>query len=322
MSEIEAIIDAHCHVASMQFIPTQFVEGVCRNVMSRLAANGIRKTLKQLVDAQFAENQDDFADELVAQMQAGSVSHTILLLPDFTFALKSELTIDEMYRRHALILQRHPGYFSVFAGVDPRWGRAALELFEEGVTRYGFKGLKLYPPCGYGADDPRLGPFYEICHTYRLPVLVHIGPTSPCLSFAFSSPWQVDQPARDFPGVNFILAHGAIHSVDDCVALCAYRPNVFLDVSAFSSSLHPNGWRLALAELFRRNINHKILFGTDWPVVKSLGGHKALLAEFLSANGPLAAVSDRQRTWIMGDNARSLLQEAAVKQSAAGLPVV
>src|SRR5690606_26723281 len=97
------------------------------------------------------------------------------------------------------ICERHPGRFYVFAGVDPRWGLDGIRLFERGVGEYGFHGLKLYPPCGYSPSDPRLYSLYEICASRGLPVLTHVGGTSPALAFDTSDPILLDQAARSFP---------------------------------------------------------------------------------------------------------------------------
>ncbi|MDN7431151.1 amidohydrolase family protein [Burkholderia sp. AU45388] len=301
------IIDSHCHIASTRFIPTAFLEGFCANVHVRLVANGVRKSRSELLDTYLAQSQDHFGDALVADMTSAGIEQAVVLLPDFTYVMKSDLTIAEMYAEHHAILQRHGERFHVFGGMDPRWGADGVALFEKGVVEYGFSGLKLYPPCGYSPSDKRLYPLYEICRAHRLPVLLHVGPTSPALEFAYSHPDLLDRAAFDFPDVNFILAHGAVHHVDACARQCAYRPNVYLDVSAFLGSQHPGGWPVALAELFRMNINHKILFGTDWPVFRNSGGHRKVMEQFLAADGPLAAVAPVQRKWLMSGNTRALL---------------
>ncbi|MDM0116488.1 amidohydrolase family protein [Variovorax sp. J22R133] len=301
------IVDAHCHIASTRFIPPAFFEGLCRNVEARLAATGVKKSINELLDAYLRMSQDHEGDVLVAEMDSAGIDQAVLLLPDFTFAMRSELSIEEMFVAHHAILQRHAGRFFVFAGVDPRWGRDALTLFERGVTEFGFKGLKLYPPCGYSPSCEQLYPFYELCQAHGLPVLLHIGPTSPSLAFSYSHPDLLDQAALDFPGVNFILAHGAIHHVQACASLCAFRPNVYLDISAFLGSTHPGGWQAGLAELFRLNINHKILFGTDWPVFRYSGGHRKVMEMFVGPKGPLAGISQHQRSWLMSRNALRLL---------------
>lgn len=301
------IIDAHCHIASNRFVPKRFVEGLCCNVAAKLAASNAKKPFDQLVDMYLAGHQDHEGDALVQEMISAGIAQAVLLLPDFTYAMQSELTIAEMFELHFGILRRHPGRFFVFGGVDPRWGADGVALFEKGVKQYGFKGMKLYPPCGYSPSDKALYPFYEICRQHRIPVLLHIGPTSPALEFSYSQPCLLDRAALDFPDVNFILAHGAVHYVEECSALCAYRPNVYLDISAFLASQHPDGWKVALAQLFRKNINHKILFGTDWPVFRYSGGHKKVMESFLGADGPLSTVSTLQRQWLMSKNIRRLL---------------
>ncbi|MBN3804058.1 amidohydrolase [Paraburkholderia sp. Ac-20336] len=311
------VIDAHCHIASTRFIPPAFFEGLCRNVKVRLAATGVKKSLGELLDMYVKLSQDHQGDALVKEMDSAGIAQAVLLLPDFTYVMKSELTIDEMFAEHHQILARHAGRFFVFGGVDPRWGPDGLALFEKGVDRYGVAGLKLYPPCGYSPSDRLLYPFYELCNARQLPVLMHIGPTSPTLDFSYSHPDLLERAAMDFPDVNFILAHGAIHHVEACVNLCAYRPNVYLDISAFLASMHPQGWRAALADLFRMGINHKILFGTDWPVFRNSGGHRKVMDMFTAQDGPLSAVSPHQRTWLMSHNAMRLLPEKQLATMAA-----
>jgi predicted TIM-barrel fold metal-dependent hydrolase len=301
------IVDGHCHVASTRFIPLAFYEGLCRNVAARLAATGVRKSLSDLLDMYVRLSQDHQADTLVSEMDSAGIAQAVLLLPDFSHVMKSELTIAEMYAEHHAILTRHAGRFFVFGGVDPRWGADGLALFEKGVTEYGFKGLKLYPPCGYSPSDRMLYPYYELCRAWRLPVLLHIGPTSPVLAFSYAHPDLLDRAAIDFPEVDFILAHGAVNHVDACTSLCAYRPNVYLDISAFLGSTHPAGWQAALAEMFKMNLNHKIIFGTDWPVFRYSGGHKKVMDLFRAADGPLAGVSAHQRSWLMSSNILRLI---------------
>jgi predicted TIM-barrel fold metal-dependent hydrolase len=301
------IVDGHCHVASTRFIPLAFYEGLCRNVAARLAATGVRKSLSDLLDMYVRLSQDHQADTLVSEMDSAGIAQAVLLLPDFSHVMKSELTIAEMYAEHHAILTRHAGRFFVFGGVDPRWGADGLALFEKGVTEYGFKGLKLYPPCGYSPSDRMLYPYYELCRAWRLPVLLHIGPTSPVLAFSYAHPDLLDRAAIDFPEVDFILAHGAVNHVDACTSLCAYRPNVYLDISAFLGSTHPAGWQAALAEMFKMNLNHKIIFGTDWPVFRYSGGHKKVMDLFRAADGPLAGVSAHQRSWLMSRNILRLI---------------
>jgi predicted TIM-barrel fold metal-dependent hydrolase len=275
-----------------------------------------------LQDRYVAGLQDHQCDELVAAMDVAGVHRAVLLLPDFTYVLRDcELSIEEMFERHAAILDRHPGRFEVLAGVDPRWGKDAVALFERGVEQLGFRGLKIYPPCGYRPDDPALFPMYEICAQRGLPVVVHMGPTSPVLGFSTARPELVDGAAQAFPSVPFILAHGATAHASDCADLCTYRPNVYLDVSGFQSVQAVDPDFTALRLLFRRGIHHKILYGTDWPVFRLQGTPATEAATFLSIAE--AELGPGQLDLIMCRNAERLWPAArrAARASSAAPPM-
>jgi predicted TIM-barrel fold metal-dependent hydrolase len=304
MIEINQIIDCHCHVASVDFTPRSFIEGVIDNVLAALAAQGLRPDRNNLLKLYLDKMQDPDCHELVAEMAEAGIEKAVLLLPDFTYALKdSTLTISEMFDRHRALLQRHPEKFFVFAGVDPRWGADGVELFEKAVTDYGFRGLKLYPPCGYRPSDRSLYPYYEICAHRGLPVLTHTGATSPALAFEAARPIHIDQAALDFPTVNFILAHGSVAYVDECIMMCAFRPNMYLDISGFEMSPVDS-----LNPLFARGINHKILFGTDWPVFRMQGSQKSFVEKLLDEDSPLGNLRQYELQAIFRKTVQRLLK--------------
>lgn len=302
------MFDAHCHVASEEFIPRSFVEGVARNVHRALDAAGVPIPLSRVLDQHLTKLRDASCDELVREMAEAGVERAVLLLPDFTYALRDcRLTIAEMIAQHRKILERHPERFDVLFGVDPRWGGDAIELFEKTLAYPGFSGMKLYPPCGVSPSAKELYPFYEICSSRGLPVLLHVGPTSPALSFENTNAFALDTAARDFPSVNFILAHGAVSFVEECVMLCGFRPNVYLDISGFQALIKQPGGKDRLRLVFSRGINHKILFGTDWPVFRLQGSQRQWVNWLLASDGPLSTVSNRDREAILGKTALGLL---------------
>ncbi|ADO72766.1 amidohydrolase family protein [Stigmatella aurantiaca] len=297
------VVDAHCHAASRRFIPRSFVDGGIRNIVAMHEALGVPAHRERLVDRAMENLEDHDCDELVRQMDEAGIEWTVLLLPDFTYCLRDcELTIAEMFELHGRILERHAGRFQVMAGVDPRWGQDALVLFERGLKEYGFRGLKLYPPCGYRADDRLLYPFYELCAEWNVPVLLHMGPTASNLSFEDARPGFVDEPARLFPAVNFILAHAATAYVDECAMLCAFRPNVYADVSGFQEgSRNPGGQ--GLSHLLRFGPAHKLLFGTDWPVFREDARQAGHLELFLGT----------AREVLAGPSLKLVMRENAVR---------
>lgn len=301
------MIDAHCHVASTKFIPRQFFEGVAANMAASLPLYGVGDKSARVLELLLEQHQDHEADELVAAMDAAGVERAVLLAPDFSYVMKAQHTVAEVAELHARIRQKHPGRFLVFIGVDPRWGSDGVALFQTCIEKYQFEGLKLYPPCGYSPSDPSLLKFYEICDTYRLPVLLHTGPTSPALSFEEASPGLVDRAARMFANVPFILAHGAVTNVEATLQQCAYRPNVFCDVSGFASLGRPADWTAHLRGVFSRGLNHKIIFGTDWPVFRGKGDHVSMVRQFCASDGPMSQLPKREREAILGKNIERLL---------------
>src|SRR6185312_6585851 len=108
------------------------------------------------------------------------------------------------------------------------------------------------------------------------------------LAFDTASPLLIDQAARLFPGVNFILAHGAVSFVEECAMLCAFRPNVYLDISGYQGSLRTGSTEGAIRGILCRGINHKILFGTDWPVFRLQSDQRGAVEDVTAEDGPLA----------------------------------
>jgi uncharacterized protein len=301
------VVDAHCHVSSNRFIPRRFIEGIAANMAADFDARGRSVPAGRLLRMVEEPHQDHHADRLVKEMDAAGIARAVLLIVDFGLVMDAPATPAELAAAHDAIRRRHPGRFHVFMGVDPRRGREGVELFERTVVDYGFDGLKLYPPCGFSPGDPILDPYYEICRDRTLPVFVHTGPTVRALDFRPAHPMEIDGAARRFPGVNFILGHGGVSHVPTCAYLAQYRENVYLDIGGFGGGLFAGGWERHLRDLFRLNLNHKILFGTDWPLNRMSGGLDRLLPPFLAPDGLFAGIRPRDRALVMGGNIRRLL---------------
>ena len=303
------IIDGHVHVPSTRFLPKSLIEASVENMTVVLEANGLPNKGSVILESYLAQLQDHQCDQFVADMDAAGVEQAVLLLPDFTFVLKdSEIDIAEMIRQHAEILKRHPGRFYYMCGVDPGWGAEGLAIFERAVRDQGCSGLKLYPPCGYGPSDKRLYPYYEICRAHGLPVLLHTGPTAPLLTFNYSDPNLIDDAARQFPDVSFILAHGGVNNVEASCLLGAYRPNVYLDFSGYAASVDSEGSEESLRHLFARKLNHKLIFGTDWPIFKLRGPYKELVATVVGDNGAADELSERESKLVLGGTVGRLVK--------------
>lgn len=296
------VYDGHCHVASTDFIPLRFVEDVVANVQRRLRAMGRDIPKARLVDDYLATYQDHDADQLVHEMDEAGVERAVLLVPDFTLRTPCPLTLEEMAERHHAIRLRHPDRFWVYIGLDPRRGKEGVELLDRMVGDYGFDGVKLYPPCGYSPSDPALFAYYEVCAAHGLPVFVHTGPTAASFDYEPAHPLQIDGAARAFPSVSFVLGHGGVAHVDVAGYLAAYRRNVYLDIGGFAGTARLGDWPEHLNRLFRLGLNHKIIFGTDWPVNRMSGGLRRLVEGVVDGGVAFAGVRPREQALILRDN--------------------
>lgn len=311
INNFDLIIDAHTHLASTRYIPEPFFRGIAANIHVKLMANGVEQSVENICNMLLLQHQDHLGDKLVSEMDAAGIAQSVLLLPDFTWVFPSELSIDEMIEEHINVCERHAGRFHLFIGIDPRSTIEKIELFEKYTKQGKCHGLKLYPPCGYSPSDKRLYPYYEICSKYNLPVLMHMGHTSPVLNAHYAHPVHLEQAAIDFPKVNFILAHAATAHTEDCISACGYRPNVYMDISGYVKSVKHSSWQDNLKQIFKSGINHKILFGTDWPVFKSSGGQQENMRQMLAVDGPLINLSMQDKAMILGKNIQRLLPSTA-----------
>jgi len=302
-------IDAHVHIPSGRYLPGSFTSPIIDNITAatRKYAPSIKR---ETIEHQYKKNLEDHeCDNLIIEMNKANVEKTILMLPDFTYRLTDlESDIEEMIEQHIRVLDKYPGRFFLFAGVDPRWKDRGLSIFTKYLEKGKIHGLKVYPPCGYYPNDEILKPYYELCSEKRLPVVIHTGPTSPVFKSKYSRIHYIDDIAYEYPRVNFILAHGGVMNVDEAALLCAFRPNVYLDISGYFASLAPAGPIEALRFLFKRKINHKIIFGTDWPI----GGFKNTYVNIVDKlinprTGAIHSLIDIEKRMILRDNILDLI---------------
>lgn len=293
------IIDCHTHVASPRVLPDEFFAGWASNIAA--SAPGVAQE-GPIGDLLRRVNDDSLGDRQVAQMDQAGIDRSVLLIIDFKYAYGDAFEdLFDLYLAHHRVRERHPGRYVVFAGVDPRRGPKGVELFERSLVELKFGGLKIYPPCGFSPSDPRLFEYYEVCRDYRVPVLTHVGPTTPSLAFRYSQPYAVDEAAQLFPDLKFILGHGGATHLDDTAALAQYRPNVFLDLSGFQPVAKRKGLGRLIAWHRARGTLRKLVFGTDWPIHRFQGNQ----AEWTRAFAELKAegvVSDAEYADIMGGN--------------------
>jgi predicted TIM-barrel fold metal-dependent hydrolase len=186
------------------------------------------------------------------------------------------------------IAAHNPDRFRLVANVNPELHRppAAEAARQLGL---GAVAVKVHPVHGGFRPDTRdMYPVYELCAERGVPVIVHTGPSIFPGSLAEAGhPELVGRIAADFPGVQFVLAHGGRGRwYADAARLVLDRGNVWMDLAGLPPKRLPDYYAgFDLAELAR-----KWIFGTDWPGVPGVAGNVRAVAALGLPDDTLADV--------------------------------
>ncbi|MFN3557413.1 MAG: amidohydrolase family protein [Bacteroidales bacterium] len=224
---------------------------------------------------------------------------------------------------------KYPDNIIPFIHIDPRrldyMGLLKHATTDTGNTLFqghkctGFKGVKLYPPLGHFADDPRLTPVYEFCNTHKLPIIAHGGPESPTyfrgsrseirkmmgdrydgsikkriqLCGQFAHPKYYREILTQYPDVKICLAHwGSENSWKNYLNnpldkenwfywirdMIQEFPNLYTDISFTLNN--PAFFAPLKLLLGNPNIRQKVLFGSDYYMVKTKRSEKWFSMDF------------------------------------------
>ena len=111
----------------------------------------------------------------------------------------------------------------------------------------------------------------------------------------YGNPMDVDDVAVDFPDMPIILAHPSWPWQDEALSICLHKPQVYIDLSGWSPKYFPP----QLVHYANRQLRHKILFGTDYPLITP----DRWLADFAKID-----IRDEVRPLILKENAKTLLK--------------
>jgi predicted TIM-barrel fold metal-dependent hydrolase len=171
--------------------------------------------------------------------------------------------------RLAAAVGAHSGKFIGFAHHDPFAPDAAAEL-ERAVTALGLRGYKVVAPLhAVRIDDEELLPLWAAAARLRVPVLIHFGPLryEGIVAGPNISPLVLQNVARAFPEVPFIVPHFGCGYPQDLLHLMWVCGNVYVDTSGSNEWMRWMPYPLDLARLFRMFLDtagpDRILFGTD-----------------------------------------------------------
>jgi predicted TIM-barrel fold metal-dependent hydrolase len=172
------------------------------------------------------------------------------------------------YERIHAICSKHPARFSGLAGVDPTRGMQGLRDLETAVRKFRFVGAHLYPHWfGLAPDHAKYYPYYAKCCELGVPIMMQVGHN---LVYSrerrlpsVGRPICLDQVAIDFPELIVIGIHIGIPWTDEMISMCWKHENVYVAGDAYA----PKHWPAAFVHFANTYGSHKVLFGTDWPVI-------------------------------------------------------
>lgn len=173
--------------------------------------------------------------------------------------------------RLARVVAAHPDRFSGFAHHYIGEKDAAATL-ETAVREMGLSGYKILAPVvEKPLADKSYEQVFEVCHEYRLPVLVHFGILGGggcgVVSGPNLSPLALAETAQRFPHANFIVPHFGCGFTNELLQLCWASPNVYVDTAGNNLWTKWTMEQYTLEQLFGRFYATvgpgRILFGSD-----------------------------------------------------------
>jgi len=238
-------------------------------------------------EAQLARCQTQ--DGFLSFLDDHGVDHAVVL------AETSPVTTGVVSNERVLDLCQGSDRLTPFASFHP------LEVEDLGQTvrdlaAEGFRGLKFYPSSQFFFPyDPRLAELYAQAAENGLVVMYHTGTSIYKKSRQrFSEPLRLDDPAVDHPDLQIVMAHsGRRLWYEQAFFMAERHDNVWMELSGIPPKRVP--------EVFPKldRVGDRVLFGSDFPGVPSIGGNIEAFRQM--------PFDDDLKAAILGGNARRLL---------------
>jgi len=172
------------------------------------------------------------------------------------------------YRQIAQYCDAYPDRFSGLAGVDPTRGVEQLKELDHAVKELGFVGAHFYPHWFRMPPDSALCyPIYSRCEELDIPIMMQVGQNliyqKDVRLPSVAKPILLDQVAIDFPNLVLIGIHIGVPWTDEMIAMAWKHENIYIGIDAYA----PKHLPASLKHYMNSYGSHKVMFGTDWPVI-------------------------------------------------------
>ena len=245
------VVDAHSHYFSSGTLRAWMERG--RNIESFTRRTATRT---DMISIELPEEGMDTARRWVGELdQYGVEAMGVMVGP-------------EAYDEFLEAMDRFPGRFIGYYNINPKNGDAVERVAKAAAD--GFKGIKLYPSSwtDLRVYDQLCYSVYEEAQRKGLLVFCHFGISiGGGADLRNGNPMDLQVPARDFPDLNFVIAHFGAGYFRETLMLQYQADNVYMDSSGSNSWMRYQGYPLdltgVLREALRAGGSDKVLFGTD-----------------------------------------------------------
>lgn len=232
--------------------------------------------------------------DIIDDMDEAGIDKACIVAMDLSTQYGVELVTNEDVAKMA---SQHPDRLIPFASVDPSMGRLAVDRLVHAVEDLGCRGLKLVPPVQhFDFSDPRHDRLWETALELGILVWTHTAhqKSHPDSDARLGHPMLVEPVTLKYPDLKIVLGHCGFPWPWEAWSLVARRPNVYLDVSAYPSLYDHLPWDA----YSKSDVEHKVLFATDYPLLGFQETRDALDRVDIPASF---------RSKILGENAVALL---------------
>ncbi|MEM5383155.1 amidohydrolase family protein [Paraburkholderia phymatum] len=234
-------------------------------------------------------------DEYLRKMDRAGIERSLLIAVRAGDArMKGSFEIP--YEQVAKWCTKYPDRFSGLAGVDPFRGMQGLRDLEQGVKEFGFVGAHLYPHWFRLAPNEALYyPYYAKCCELDIPIMMQVGQNliyqKDVRLPSVAKPILLDQIAIDFPELKLLGIHIGVPWTDEMIAMAWKHKNVYIGLDAYAPKHIPT----SLIHYMNTYGSHKVMFGTDWPVIDPERGVKEMIEHGLRPEAFQQIMSDTAR---------------------------
>ena len=235
-------------------------------------------------------------DDYLRKMDAAGIERSLLIAVR-AGDLRMQGSLEIPYEQVAQWCRKYPDRFSGLAGVDPFRGMQGLRDLTHAVKELGFVGAHLYPHWFKLAPNEALYyPYYAKCCELDIPIMMQVGQNliyqKEVRLPSVARPILLDQIAIDFPELKLLGIHIGVPWTDEMIAMAWKHENVYIGIDAYAPKYLPP----ALKHYMNSYGAHKVMFGTDWPVID-----------------PERAVAEMRAHDFRPDAMRQIMRDTAVK---------